>query len=542
MSSLLSTASKAASIADLCENYYREKGGSKITLDPVQRTVFYILEYGDDPRVFPRDILRNHHFVIMCWPRQFGKTYTIHRFSSVAPVAYSNFRIGCYGPHEKRARIMLKKIKDDLLNSSFRKHVNWRVKSKIHLELFNDSEVDSFNTSELQIRGDTEHISLLDEADYMYDRALVQDTIEPKLTIPANESKWGKMLMISTPNMHNPESVFKEYYFKAVNSRKLYCKSCGRVHDISSFVSNNIHEDSFTIFSIPGNVDNCDCGKNDQFHYLYDSDYIVIPVDPRNNPRIPWSFTKRKLDSRNWSPGARQEYLGEIVQGAAGMFPLPILRSCENYKISNFKHPPPGWFNRDTISCAGLDYGKIHDNTVFSIVEKEDQRYKLVHLYTINSDVEHPSWEDIRKRVYLKIQEWKPDYIVPDCTGMGDESVERMKNDMESWETIMLDNKKNHFGFWIDKKSKIDLVSNLEEKMKAGQFEMPPVSEPEMRETRKEFLNFGYEITKAHNLIYRALKGHDDRVISIMLAMAGFKLEYFPPMLGYIKSYEEQYA
>ena len=103
---------------------------------------------------------------------------------------------------------------------------------------------------------------------------------------------------------------------------------------------------------------------------------------------------------------------------------------------------------------------------------------------------------------------------------------------------MVLDNKPNHTGFILDRKSKNDLVSNMEEKVKAAIVSTPPVFEPEMRELRAEFLNFGYEVTKASNVIYHAMRGKDDRVMAFGLGLIGLIAEAFPPMLGSIGAYK----
>jgi hypothetical protein len=518
-----------------------EKDGKPVHLDPVQRSVFNVLEYGDDPDMFGGRVLRPHYYVIMCWPRQTGKSYTIHRFSGTAPLVNDDFHIGCYGPHELRSRIMLRNIKDDLKNSHFYSQVNWKEKSKTHLSILNGSTVDSFNTSELQIRGDTEDVCLIDEADYILNNDLILDSIEPKTTIPRLTKGWGKMLLISTPNMQNAESVFKTWYYEAVASRKLFCKACEKTFPLLDFITDRTPEDTFTVFGVPEAIDNCSCGAR-SFVYFYDSDKIVIPVDPRKLPRIPWESIKKKLDGRHWDPHSRQEYLGEIIEGSGGMFPLPMLQRCEDFHLHNHAWPPPHWTDEDHLTCAGLDYGKLHDRTVISIVEKLDEhRYNLLHCYPVEVPVASPTWDDIRNEIKPILSAWDVTYLVPDATGIGNESAERMKQDLDEWEcnTAILNNKTKHTGFYIDRQSKLDLVATMEERMKSSQFYMPPLNEPAMKVVRQEFMNFGYEVTKAHNIIYKALKGHDDAVISIMLANMGFALDYVPTLQEYTQGYKQ---
>ena len=540
-STLMKAHKSASSLADLCESYCMEPSGKATRLDPVQRSVFNVLEYGDDIELFGGKILRVHHYVIMCWPRQTGKTYTISKFAAVAPLAFEDFHVGCYGPHELRSRIMLRKIKDNLKFSHFYSQVNWKEKSKTHLSLGKNSTIDSFNTSELQIKGDTEDVCLLDEADFMYDPNLILDAIEPKTTIPRLTKDWGKMLLISTPNMQNADSVFKQWYYEAVASRKVYCKACGKVKPISDYISMACPEDSFTVFGVPDKIDNCSCGTK-SFVYFYDSDKIVIPVDPRKLPRIPWATIKAKLDARNWDPHARQEYLGEIIEGSGGMFPLPMLQRCEDYQLHNYKWPPKDWNKDEHNTCAGLDYGKLHDRTVISIMEKvNDYRFNLVSCHPVDVDVDSPTWDDIRRSIEPILTAWDVTYLVPDATGIGNESSERMKRDLDEWKcnTAILSNKPKHTGFYIDRQSKLDMVAAMEEKMKAAQFFMPPLNEPSMKLVRQEFMNFGYEVTKAHNIIYKALKGHDDMVISIMLANMGFKMDYVPSMKDFTWGFKQ---
>jgi hypothetical protein len=528
----------SSSWVGMVETFMREPNGRTTALDDVQKKVFNVMQFGDDPRIISPAHMRPHYYVMMNWPRQFGKTYTVAKMASIAAVIHDGLHIGCYGPHDKRAKILLKKIKDNLKYSSFVNKVMWKTKSKEHLETVDNSSIDSFNTSELLIRGDTEDMQLIDEGDYILDNDLILDAIEPKTLIPRTHG-WGKILMISTPNMKNENSVFKQWYFEALASRKMYCQVCGRIRPLSDFLSQKIKEDSFSVYEMPQGLDNCSCGSK-KFVYYYDSEKMVIPVDPKSNPRIPWAALEAKLASRNWSPKARQEYLGEIVPGAGGMFPLDVLVRIEDARLHNYDHPPRGWDPEDHVLSAGLDYGKTHDNTVFTIFEQfEDNKINLLSMKVLDSEIENPSWEEIRRFVRGPLSAWNPQRLVVDCTGLGSESAERMVSDIEEWDldTVVLDNKKNHTGFILERKSKQDLVSNMEEKIKATMVFTPPVFEPEMRELRAEFLNFGYEVTKASNVIYHAMHGKDDRVMSFGLGLMGYEQDAFPPMMDKVWSF-----
>lgn len=536
----LDLVNQSSSWVSLCHNFYRLSHKRPIVLDPVQQKVFNVLEFGDDISIFPPEDIRQHYRIIMCWPRQFGKTFTVGTLAAVAAPVYDDFHIGCYGPHDNRAKKLLRQIKDKIIESAFRNRVNWKLRSMTHLEMINGTTtVDSFNTSELQIRGDTEHLQLFDEADYIYDNEMILDAIEPKTLIPQNEGTWGKILMISTPNMKNEESVFKQWYKDAVASRKLYCRTCRKLHPIHAFIDTKTVESDFTVFNIPKSIDNCDCGSTN-FHYFYDSDFMVIPVDPKNNPRIAWATLKKRLDQRSWSPRARQEYLGEIIFGQGGMFTLDLLSRLESNQLHNWKFPPRNWDPDEHEICAGLDYGKNHDNTVITMVEKEGEMNYLRSCQVLDSEIVGPTWSQIRKWVKPILTAWNPQYLCADCTMLSNESVERMETDLQEWDldTINLKNKKTQPGFWIDRKTKLELIGGMEEKMKFGNVRLPSVMEPGMREFRREFLNFGFEKSNAGNIIYQALRGHDDRVISFGLGLIGFEQEAFPDMLDYVWAFE----
>ena len=519
----------------MCHAFYRAPGGYALGLDPVQQKVFNVLEFGDDITIFPPDVIRPHYYILMNWPRQFGKTFSIKQCAAVA-APIQTLQIGCYASHENRSRILLAKIKDALMNSDFSGQVNWKHKSKQHLDLVNGSMINAFNTSELQIRGDTEDLVLIDEADYILDNDLILDSIEPKTLIPRQRGL-GKMLLISTPNMRNEGSVFKKWYFEALGSRKLFCQVCNKLHPIADFLSETVKETDFNVYEVP-RVDNCDCGSV-KFVYYYDSEKMIIPVDPKQNPRISWADLKKRLDARNWSPKARQEYLGEIVAAGSGMFSLDVLIRCEDPRLRNFRYPPPGWDPEEHETCAGLDYGKTHDNTVLGIFEKKNSEYNLLSLHVLESEIESPSWEDIRRFARPVLTAWEPTYLTVDCTGLGSESAERMHDDLDTWDldTLMLSNRKNHLGYYIDRKAKQELVNNMEEKVKSVQVKIPPAYEPGMPELRAEMLNFGYEVTKASNIIYHAMRGKDDRVMAFALGLIGFETEQFPDMTGTVMAF-----
>lgn len=534
LDNLLDTSS---SWVGMCHAFYRHPTGKPVKLDTWQEKVFNVMQFGDDINEIPVEYIRPHYYVLICCPRQVGKTFLVKEMAATIGPIYDDLFIGCYGPHDKRAKILLKKIKDAIKYSDFYSSVNWKRKSKEHLEFLNGTEVNSFNTSEMQIRGDTEDVQLIDEADFIYDDDLIYQSIEPKTIIPRQRG-WGKILMISTPNVKNEGSVFKTYYMQALDSRKLFCQVCGKIHDLSSFLSSRVEESDFVVYEVPKNLDNCGCG-GEKFVYYYDSDKTIVSVNPKQHPRIPWPVIKERLDARNWSPRARQEYLGEIISGAGGMFPIDCLTRMESMDLHNYKYPPDNWDPDEHETSAGLDYGKVYDNTVLTITEKTSNEYKLLSLQVIESVVENPSWEDIRKFVKKPLVAWNPGCIVSDCTGLGSESSARMSRDVVKWnlDTEVISNKPNHIGFYIEKNSKREIVNNLEETVKSTQLRIPPVHEPWMKELRGEFLNFGYEVTKASNIIYKAMRGHDDMVISLALSLIGYKYNEFPAMLDSIKGF-----
>ena len=120
---------------------------------------------------------------------------------------------------------------------------------------------------------------------------------------------------------------------------------------------------------------------------------------------------------------------------------------------------------------------------------------------------------------------YKPIWIVPDSTGIGEPVVEIMEKDLRQvgWRGRIYSNKTNRLGFIFDVKSKPDLIENLVEYFARGRIEIPPEYEPGIDIFINEALNFSYEMTEANYIKYGVQLEHDDTVIAVALMVWGHR-------------------
>jgi hypothetical protein len=121
--------------------------------------------------------------------------------------------------------------------------------------------------------------------------------------------------------------------------------------------------------------------------------------------------------------------------------------------------------------------------------------------------------------------------FVIDATSMGDPVIESIGNKIRNRRDIschLFSNKPGRVGFVFDKKSKFDLVTNLELCIKNKSIRFPSPSERGIEELFDELIDFGYDFTESSNIVFNATTGHDDRVMALGLAAWGMKQRRYP--------------
>ena len=469
---------------------------------------------------FP-EIIATPRGVVMVWPRQTGKTTACAYAAATLMILIPNCSIGIIAATEKQSKKLFNKIKKILKLSIFWNYVIPKSVRVDYLEMVNGSYVECWPCTD-GIEGSTYQFLFVDEAAIMDEKVIFQSAM-PTVT---HGERW---IMLSTPK--GPKGKFIDYYNEGLDTRDIICVECGEHLPQTAF---NVQR--FPIGRIPlEEMHNCPfCGG---FKYKYGIGKFMVPyVDPWNDGIRSKELVKRLLDDAGWSPSARQEYLGEVISDASMVFLAEWLKKCTNPKlkiqlINNQKY----------IYHAGIDYGRKHDASCFYIVHRNEKTGHIILDYAKSVAGEYDeqrTYRYIRKALMGVITTFDPLWAAPDATGVGDPLVEEFEEDMHYWrhkgmslKTRVLNFPENSKGVVFSRATKPKIIGNLIKLFAQGKIEIPPKSEPEMREFVEELLRYECDMQPGTDYVkYGTQTYHDDRVIAF--ALACWCLKHIPSMIG----------
>jgi hypothetical protein len=271
-----------------------------------------------------------------------------------------------------------------------------------------------------------------------------------------------------------------------------------------------------------------ECESTKGFFYGL-GDYAVISIDPFTTTFYPKDEIIEELKRRGNTPLARQELLGELIPEGQNVFRKDWIDACMSERLQNVMK-----FDPSVTYMAGIDFGKLHDDSVICIGHEDRKTKKIVldYMRIIESDVHGKEYEDIRSELMEVIMFYKPVWVIPDATGMGEPIIEIMDKDLKQlgWRGRIYSNKNNRLGFIFDIKSKPDLIENLVEYFARTKIEMPPLYEAAIGVLVNELLNFSYDQTQSNYVKYGVQLEHDDTVIALALMVWGHKHKPWIPV------------
>ena len=500
---------------DLIENYFPAKWdhNNLIKLEKHQRDFIDCIQFG-----FPLSYYRFEEFekkkppkgVITIWRRQVSKSWSCAEALAALMIIEAPCSCGIVAASETESQLLIDKVKYIFDNSQFKKYIEGRPRLDI-LKLKNGSEVRSHTCSETSIRGPSYDIILIDESALMNEKILFGAAL-PTVT---HGIRW---VAITTPKGRKGKLV--EFYFKGLESRPIICKSCREEYPQSYFNADFPYPKFLELPELP----NCEkCGSN---NYKYGMGYFAIPyLDPWNCSLIDAEELRAILELHDNSPLARQEYLGEIIDEASMVILKEWIDKNTNVMLRNTMVRKEG-----IAYVAGLDYGRHHDAASICISHTDKKTGEIVidYMRTISGEFDHETdWSAIKSQFLKIIMFYKPVWVVPDATGLGDPLVEELHKDIKALKLRckLFNNKKDRLGFVISHVSKPDLIGYMIALFSRNPhaLQLPPSSEPEIKELITELLRFESEVMEAGYIKYGIQSYHDDRVIALTLSLWGHR-------------------
>lgn len=485
-----------------------------ITLGPYQKDFIDYIQFG-----FPFSRFRKEEVefppkgVIFITRRQVGKSFCAAKAVASHMMLYPNTKYGIVAASETQAQLLIEKVKESFDTPRLEDYVE--DKYKMELKLKNGSMVRAHTCSLKSIKGPAYEIVLIDESAIMDEEILFEAAI-PTVT---HGKRW---VAITTPKGRGSKLV--DYFYKGLDSRPVMCRQCGKETSQSRY-NVTFERDPRKLPELP----DCECGAND--YKLGVGDFGVPYLDPWDTPLLDSRELKRELDLHGWSPWARQELLGEIIDEASEVILEEWLNNACDNSLRNRMHDP-----KPVSYVVGIDYGRQRDASCICVTHKDGEKIVLDYMRTISGEFDHDTdYSSIRNQLLDILIHYDPVLLVPDSTGMGLPEVERIQDDLKRLrrqgfvKTKLYKQDNGKLGFIFSHSSKPDLIGNMLTlfSIEPCGLRIPPKAEPDIDEFWTECLRFGCEVTGHGHIKYGTQNYHDDRVIAFALSLWGHRRRHW---------------
>lgn len=517
---------------DLIEMFFPDPNdySKKIKLDKFQKDFVDTIQFGYPLSRFRYgEIVNPPKGVITIWKRQVGKStccgYTSAAMMILGPhsIGRPPTRVGIVAASEEESKRLMEKVKVCFMESEFNEFITGKIKvDKITLK--NGSYCQSHTCSHQSIRGPSYHYMFIDESAHMEDESIIFSAAIPTVT---HGERW---VAITTPDGNRGKLI--DYYIKGVETRPVICTRCGAKYEQKYFVGVKFPEKN-EIWKMPKLPPCRACGGSS---YKYGVGIWATPwYNPWESELIPKQELINTLDSHGWSPWARQEFLGEIIDEASMVILEDWIIKCTNDRLRNVMKRNP-----EFSYVLGVDYGRLHDASCFAVthLDPKSKRIVLDYMRTVSGEYDYETdYDMIRDHLMEIVKYYRPTWIVPDSTGLGYSQVEMLKKDImreglwcKIYTNIKGSKDKPRLGYTIQKSTKPELIGNLITKLSSNppKLELPPRTEPEINELVKEMLRFECEIMEGGYIKYGTQRYHDDRVIALALALVPYSDKIVP--------------
>lgn len=388
-----------------------------------------------------------NQFVAARWCRQSGKSHIISALLLHYALIHPDTYIAVVGPSWRQTKLIIRRI-----NSFLRKlpKGSYHRPQKTIVRLSNGSVIEAFPNNPETIRGPSLHVVFCDEMSFIQNDEELYDAI--LFTLSATN---GKFICSSTP--WSTDSIF----YKIFN-----------------------HED-YADFK--------------RSHITWRD--AVEPEGPLKKATLEKIQRQFQGDPWRW----KREMEAEWAENESVWLPQALITSCIDHTLCyiDFNERAKGEF------FTGIDLGKHQDHSVISVVMREKNLLKLVHLKRFPLKTAYASvigyvktlcdrWSSIQK-------------VSVDMSGVGDYIVEDMQN--AGIHGVQ--------GIKFTQPTKEQLATNLKQQMVEGVFKIPydPDLIAELNVER-------FELRKTGGISFNHPEGtHDDKFWSVALALHSSRVE-----------------
>jgi hypothetical protein len=404
---------------------------------------------GFEPHPIQQEVLNDFgkkRFTTLCWGRRSGKT-VVGAYVALYYLMTSNHNIWVVAPTYDLARRIWDYLMQwvPVINKGIGQYIKIN-KSQYTMECYSGSKLElksSDNPSSLLGAG--LDLLVVDEA------ARIPEEVWRTHLRPTLSDRQGKAMFISTPYGKN---WFYEMMLKGTSTDKKF------------------------------------------------EDYFYYHMKTNQNTALP-HIVEEVEKARHELPANdyMQEYEAEFIEGAGSVF--RGVRECLYEPESPFRNFPfiDEQYNSDHVYQGGLDLARLTDFTVEAIINKSQEKFKVVAIDRFNE----LDWKLQKPRMSLLSEKYRNPPINAERNNIGD--------------AVLEDLPPNFTPFTTTAKTKKDIINNL-----AILIEQKKILIPNIPVVVNELEAFSYEVQPSGNIKYGAPSGyHDDIVMALALACADLK-------------------
>jgi phage FluMu gp28-like protein len=262
------------------------------------------------------------------------------------------------------------------------------------------------------------------------------------------------------------------------------------------------------------------CGEIGRYYELWsdpDNDFskhcVNIEQASQQGHPVKIDFIKKNTDADTYE----QEYMCAFLAKYGSFLNRKLLETAFEDTLGSIANKKNPFF-------IGVDIGRVHDLTVFSVMEKSGDRLYLREMI----ELEKVAYKEQKKQLWQLIDEYSPEKVGIDCNGIGNQLAEETQDEYYGISE----------GIEFTNKSKQEMAT----KFKIS-FENRSIKIPALPELTADLLKVKRKVTASGLISYiaeRTKDGHSDRFWS--LALANYMASTLPikPAGGTLKETQKQ--
>jgi len=386
--------------------------------------------------------------IVACMGRQTGKTTTIATKAIHYAFSHPNTTTLIISPSLRQSMIMFDKILT-LTHQNQTIRKSITRKTRTLIQLTTASQIIALPCSEHLLRGYTANLAICDEASF------IPENIITEILYPMLSTTNGTAILLSTPWDKN------HFFYKA----------------------------------------------------FLNPTYSTHKIPSAQNPLIPQTFLQ-EMQQNMTTEAYKREYQAEFTEAATSYFQQELIRQCIEHAqrinlepYTSLEQPiPKGEY------YAGIDLGKLQDNSVLAIIQRDNETLKLVYTHEFPLET---TYTEVIATVTRANQKFHFSKALIDQTGIGEPILEQLQEQNVTAE-----------GAKLTQQAKTEILTHLKLTM-----EQNHIAIPYDKRLCQQINDQQYAYTRNGKLTFNpAPNTHDDQLWALALAAYAAHTEPAPKL------------